>query len=539
MQSALGTCVLGLIICALVLGGATRTGYSGDVVVQLLSVPLLLAVAWSRSIGAAKPPLSYWFLIAAWLALGIGSLSPVSEWLIAPELPSTLEPLPQVLATETPGSEFSMTGPSLALQRSWSTWLAFLPAIAVFGAACLLSHTQRARITKGLLIFGAVSLLLGLMQLAQGPGSILRLFDVTNRTEAVGFFANRNHFATLLSVILVLAGAWLVQIMMENDGKQWLRSRSFLSFCLAATLMVAIVGGLAMARSRAGMLMGLMALIGIVAIMVTRQVRQRSVGRTHLVAGASIFSIVFTLQFSLERILTRFEQDPLKDLRIPILDSTWHVAFSHLPFGTGLGTFPLIYSIIEGVRTLGPSFVNHAHNDPLEFVLEAGLIAIAILAGFAIWLSNRTLAAWTGRFGRSDVNEVHMARAATIIVALIVAQSFVDYPLRTTALAIVFAFACALLVPPPEATDAIAAAPPFRCTSRSGSPQFAPAQHRPYRPVPISGQPESSAPRHRASQPSFNLDEPWPQAWTSLPPKANTPHSVTPKINRSSADDDS
>jgi hypothetical protein len=36
-----------------------------------------------------------------------------------------------------------------------------------------------------------------LLQVAQGP-RLLRLFAVTNLSEAVGFFANRNHFAALL-----------------------------------------------------------------------------------------------------------------------------------------------------------------------------------------------------------------------------------------------------------------------------------------------------------------------------------------------------
>ena len=42
-----------------------------------------------------------------------------------------------------------------------------------------------------------------------------------------------------------------------------------------------------------------------------------------------------------------------------------------------------------------------------------------------------------------------LARAATIVVALLVAHSFVDYPLRTGAMMAVMAFACALLIEPP------------------------------------------------------------------------------------------
>src|SRR5690606_465747 len=51
-----------------------------------------------------------------------------------------------------------------------------------------------------------------------------------------------------------------------------------------------------------------------------------------------------------------------------------------------------------------------------------------------------------------------LARAATIALGLLVAHSVVDYPLRTGAMAAVFAFACGLLVTPPRAARHPAAA---------------------------------------------------------------------------------
>ena len=43
-----------------------------------------------------------------------------------------------------------------------------------------------------------------------------------------------------------------------------------------------------------------------------------------------------------------------------------------------------------------------------------------------------------------------LARAATIVIVLILAHSFVDYPLRTEAMMVIMAFACALLIEPAE-----------------------------------------------------------------------------------------
>lgn len=42
----------------------------------------------------------------------------------------------------------------------------------------------------------------------KGLMSSLRFFEYTNPTEAVGFFANRNHFAALLYTVMLFAAVW-------------------------------------------------------------------------------------------------------------------------------------------------------------------------------------------------------------------------------------------------------------------------------------------------------------------------------------------
>jgi len=56
----------------------------------------------------------------------------------------------------------------------------------------------------------------------------------------------------------------------------------------------------------------------------------------------------------------------------------------------------------------------------------------------------RCRAAW-GRLGANG-----LARAGSLVVAMILVHSAVDYPLRTVAMTSLFAFACALLVPAPK-----------------------------------------------------------------------------------------
>ena len=87
----------------------------------------------------------------------------------------------------------------LATERAF-VWL--LPAVALFLAGLQLSSEQRGNLLKLLVAAAALSVVLGLAQLFGGPDSALRFYSNTNPTEAVGFFANRNHLASLLVIAL-------------------------------------------------------------------------------------------------------------------------------------------------------------------------------------------------------------------------------------------------------------------------------------------------------------------------------------------------
>ncbi|MCR5858291.1 hypothetical protein [Mesorhizobium sp. J428] len=79
-------------------------------------------------------------------------------------------------------------------------------------------------------------------------------------------------------------------------------------------------------------------------------------------------------------------------------------------------------------------YINHAHNDFLEIILEGGLAAAALLVAYAVALSIRWI--YVGRAA--------LQRLVILSIAFIALHSMVDYPLRTMAVAITFAFMNAL-----------------------------------------------------------------------------------------------
>jgi O-antigen ligase len=118
---------------------------------------------------------------------------------------------------------------------------------------------------------------------------------------------------------------------------------------------------------------------------------------------------------------------------------TFRAARDHLPFGSGVGSFQSIYHTQEPLSSVTPTYMNHAHNDWLELLLETGIPGMVLAALLLFWGARRALALWRG--GDRDP----FAQAAVIAAAAILLHSLVDYPLRTAALSTVFAACVALL----------------------------------------------------------------------------------------------
>ncbi|HEX8527947.1 O-antigen ligase family protein, partial [Allosphingosinicella sp.] len=123
--------------------------------------------------------------------------------------------------------------------------------------------------------------------------------------------------------------------------------------------------------------------------------------------------------------------------------TTVEIIKDSFPIGTGLGTFSTAYRRYEDPGKVTRQFANHAHNDYVEAVLELGAPGLLLILAFLFWWARRSYQAWTRDFEGSA-----LARAGSVMIGLVLAHSIVDYPIRTAAIVAVFAFGCALMVPP-------------------------------------------------------------------------------------------
>ncbi|WP_294355647.1 O-antigen ligase [uncultured Sphingomonas sp.] len=309
--------------------------------------------------------------------------------------------------------------------------------VAVFSATLLLLHVRPRRdwgsIFASFAILGSVGVILALAQF----GSAGRWGDIYHSAQAAnapGFFANRNHGATFLACCLAFFGAWI-------GGQPIPWPRRYMLFAGASLFPLSII---ALSGSRTGLMIGLV-MAGATLLAFPRDRSEvRSIDPAMRFAGLFIivgFGVIVAL-VSLNGDTSTRLSGVSGDLRWSIWAHARDLVLLYWPWGSGLGTFAHVYALIEPVGELHPFYINHAHNDFIELFVETGALAIVpIMAALLFgWASLATRA----QYSRKVMLE---RRVATIVVAGLLAHSFVDYPLRTPTLAIVLAVALSVLTP--------------------------------------------------------------------------------------------
>ena len=103
------------------------------------------------------------------------------------------------------------------------------------------------------------------------------------------------------------------------------------------------------------------------------------------------------------------------------------------PFGSGLGTFPEVY------RRFQPDdiaqFVNHVHNDYIEYMFEGGLVAAAVILLFLV----AYVRAWPRLLHVSRWGTLSFMQAGAGLGLLLAQHGLTDYNWHIPANAIYFA----------------------------------------------------------------------------------------------------
>ncbi len=422
----LGLGISAYLVLAVLIGGASRDNALRLALLELACLPLLGVAAlrlWDSGRWRAHP--FALGIAAACLAVPLIQLVPLPPG-VWTSLPGREQ---AVLALELAGLEAGWTPYSLTPDMTLRSLLALLPPLTVFLAVLAVPQEGARGAVRTLLILMGASLLLAAVQLGSGDFYPWR---VTDRGDVVGFFANRNHLATLCLIALPFCALMIGRAMRRGPEG---RSASGLWALFGGVLLVALVA----VQSRMGVILALPMLAA--SVLVGRLAAGRGAGGPRLLAGmaAGLMAVSAVAWYGSDALMARFYSDDA-DMRAEGWPVAFEAAQSHLPAGAGMGAFDRVYRSVEPLEQVDETYFNRAHNDYLETWLEAGWLATAILIAFLIWFSRRLVELW-----RDPGSRDRAAPAAAAAILAVLAHSFVDYPLRTVTIAVIFALCCALL----------------------------------------------------------------------------------------------
>ncbi|OYU01547.1 MAG: hypothetical protein CFE36_09680 [Sphingomonadaceae bacterium PASS1] len=337
---------------------------------------------------------------------------------------------------------------------------ALLVPLSMFLIGIQLAARDQARLLVVILAAGGVTALIALMQTIGDPQGSLYLYDTTNFGSAVGLFANRNHQAALLACLIPLMFA-AVRLHAAGAGPAKPTARKLAPRMIAAIAATAfIVPLMLITGSRSGLLMGIAALASLI-ILLPRASKPAGDGklwasrRFQLWAGAAGLVALTLLAVWLQRALAidrLLDRDRAEDMRTLILPTMFDMIWLHQPWGVGFGAFKEVYKVSEPAHLLMAPHMNQSHNDWLDLALTGGALAITAAAaalGTGLWRTAKI-------FNGNPPDQYDAIRKGALIVLLILAgASLSDYPLRTPAMACLFALAAVWAAMPfaPSATE--------------------------------------------------------------------------------------
>ena len=270
--------------------------------------------------------------------------------------------------------------------------LKFLACLSAFvlGAYLFDSRKRKSLLLRVLILLGCFEAVYGIVQYLTGWQKIFAYTKQFDLQEATGTYINRNHFAGLLELTLpfvVAALYYSFQLWSEERHAGTSRNASsggnalgFQTIFYAFLLLIILVGVL-FSRSRMGILATLVTLL----FMFLAVLARLRTGRRTWMIGVLVFLfcvLAYGIWIGLGPVLARFE--PMQESaylqmegRISIWKDSLSVIRDYPLTGTGLGTFGVAFRHYQ--TDLVNFYVDHAHNDYLEFASDTGLLGAALL----------------------------------------------------------------------------------------------------------------------------------------------------------------
>ena len=325
--------------------------------------------------------------------------------------------------------------------------------LAFLTVALVRSRRRALQLLYTLVLAGLIQAIYGSLMMLSGMEWGFLEPKEYGRGLATGTFINRNHYANLL-VLSLSAGFGLLLAQMNLVGAHNMRQRlrSFLQAALGPKArlriyMVITVIALVLTRSRMGNA-SFFAALTIVGLFAWWRLRLPSRPLVVLVVSVLVIDVlVVGTWFGVEKVIDRIQET------VQVQDDQWVVKEKNridtsrestniiktAPVaGYGGGTF---YTVYPAWRGDDQRFMDHAHNDYLEFLVEYGLVGGILLAWFLVLCLRRTM---RGLVERDHAKRFGISFASLMAIVAMMIHATVDFSLQIPANALWFVVLCVL-----------------------------------------------------------------------------------------------
>ncbi|MER8423329.1 O-antigen ligase family protein [Mesorhizobium sp. M1403] len=391
-----------VLFISLLIGGGTASGLYTDTLIEVAAI-ISAAAVLSQPFGQRVPPTLVWLLVFA-VALVALQIVPLPASMLNGLRPELL------LADSSLVGEARFRFVSLGVGRTIECLL-YLVAAAAFFLSVLRLRTEQVQALLPFFFMGVIcNGLAGAIQYSLSDNVAIE--GLLPFTINAGLFANQNHFAALLFVsipFVVYHGLFRGYLLSGLIG--------------VVTLLLLLLA----AGSRAGVLIGLaITVLSIVFLSARSRVSRFSI--LAIFMGLSAYTLGAWTKIEAETIDPAFGRGEFARTTIEGISENWAT-------GVGFGNFQKAYQIYEKENMIFAKYVNHAHNEYLEIAFEGGLLAVLLVATYFLMLF----------MALTKVRRDPLQKAAFLSVLFLLIHSLVDYPLRTEALAMTFAFMNAII----------------------------------------------------------------------------------------------
>jgi O-antigen ligase len=283
-------------------------------------------------------------------------------------------------------------------------------ALFFLGLIQVLNSQRRIEILIALiLVMGCFEALYGLIQAYSGSPHVLWFKSLAGR-NAKGTYINRNHFAGLMSMGMLLAAAYTASLSERrrpsaNGGRKSIGFRVRLTHFLSGEqhlnkrILILFSGvvmgiGLVFSASRAGIASATGALLCMSLFFVFRK-HQRRTGVIFL--ALSLIVSVYALNIGVDYVVGRFGRiDSDFEERSRFSKKAFEMFEDYRLLGVGVGNFKYAYPKYQAVEDK-KKFIRFAHNDWAQFLSEAGVTGMILLLGAMAYYFIHTFRVWRRR----------------------------------------------------------------------------------------------------------------------------------------------